>query len=285
VTLDPTILAIPLFLVSMAIEAYVLHREGRPYDAKDTAASLSGGVGNLVVDLLTKPFYFAALYLAYEHRVFTMGASVAAIALLVVAEDFTYYVYHRSSHEIRLFWATHIAHHSSQRYTLGTALRQSWTEPFAHLLFVLPLAFLGFRPEYIAVASSVSLLYQYWIHTETISTLGPFEWIMNTPSHHRVHHGSNDEYIDRNHGGIFIVWDRLFGTFEPERAKVVYGLTTNLTTFNPFVIQTHELVAIFRDVRNAKSAREVLRALFYMPPRPSGPSRPNELGLDSITRG
>lgn len=265
---EPTVLAIPFFLLSMAIEAWVLSRRGHGYDAKDTAASLSGGVGNLVIDTLTKPLYFALLYLAYEHRFFTLEASVAVFALLIVAEDFTYYVFHRSSHEIRFFWASHVAHHSSQRYTLGTALRQSWTAPFMHLPFVLPLPLLGFRPEWVALASSFSLLYQYWIHTETITTLGPLEWILNTPSHHRVHHGSNDEYIDRNHGGIFIVWDRLLGTFEPERAKVRYGLTKNLETFNPLVIQTHEFAAILRELRNAKSVRDVSRTLFYMPPRP-----------------
>lgn len=266
--IEPTVLAIPFFVLSMLVEGYVLYRQGRPYDAKDTTASLSGGVGNLLLDLATKPLYFAALYVAYEHRFLTLEAGVVTFAALIVAEDFTYYLYHRSSHEIRIFWAAHVAHHSSERYNLSTALRQSWTAPFAHLPFVLPLPLLGFRPEWVALASAFSLLYQYWIHTETIRSLGPLEWILNTPSHHRVHHGANDEYIDRNHGGILIVWDRLFGTFEPEVAKVRYGLTKNVGSFNPLVVQTHEFVAIARELRAAKSLGEAMRILTSMPPRP-----------------
>src|SRR5262249_13656411 len=129
--------------------------------------------------------------------------------------------------------------------------------------FWLPL--LGFRPEMLLTQISISLIYQYWIHTELIRSLGPLEWVLNTPSHHRVHHSANAEYLDRNHAGIFIVWDRLFGTFEPERARVVYGLTKNLHTFNPISIAFHEWAAMFRDFRRARTLSEGLRYVFKPP--------------------
>ena len=194
-----------------------------------------------------------------------VGSGVLAWVLLVVAEDLCYYAYHRVSHEVRLFWAGHVVHHSSRRYTLGTALRQSWTAPVLGMVFWMPLPLLGFRPEWVALMSSFSLLYQYWIHTETIGRLGPLEWVMNTPSHHRVHHGSNPQYIDRNHAGIFIVWDRLFGTFEPEGEKVVYGLTRDVGTYNPVTLQLHEFRAIAHDVQRASSFGEALRRMFENP--------------------
>lgn len=262
---DPTVYAIPVFVLSMAIEAFVLFKRGRSYDARDTAASLSGGIGVLVTGGILKGVTLAFYGMLYSHRIFDIGTGVVAWLLLIPLEDLCYYAYHRVSHEVRLFWAGHVAHHSSERYTLATALRQSWTAPVLNIPFWIPLAILGFRPEMILLQKSFSLLYQYWIHTETIGKLGPLEWVMNTPSHHRVHHGSNPQYIDRNHAGIFIIWDRLFGTFEPENEKVVYGLTKNVESHNPLVIQTHEYVAIARDVRHARSWRTRLRAVFGSP--------------------
>lgn len=264
-----TVLAIPVFFLTMAIEAFVLAKRGHAYDRRDTAASLSGGVGNLLVKVPLRLVWFASMSFAYEHRVMTLSFGVGTAVALFLLEDLTYYVWHRLSHEVRLFWAGHVVHHSSQRYTLATALRQSWTSPITTLGFWMPLSFLGFRPEWVAVMSSISLLYQYWIHTETIDRLGPLEWIFNTPSHHRVHHGSNARYIDRNHAGILIIWDRMFGTFEPETEKVHYGLTKNLTTHHPVRIQFHEFADILRDVRAARTFRDVVRALTYMPPRPT----------------
>jgi len=269
---DPTVYAIPVFILTMLIEAFVLFRGGNPYDAKDTAASLSGGIGVLVTGGLMKGATLALYGAIYTHRLFDIGTGALAWALLVPLEDLCYYAYHRASHEVRIFWAGHVAHHSSQRYTLATALRQSWSAPLLGIVFWMPLAFLGFRPEMILLMKSFSLLYQYWIHTETIRSLGPLELVMNTQSHHRVHHGSNPQYIDRNHAGIFIVWDRLFGTFEPEGEKVVYGLTKNIETHHPVAIQTHEFVAIARDVRAAVmrgSWRGALRAMVGSPATPS----------------
>ncbi|MDR3660988.1 MAG: sterol desaturase family protein, partial [Mycobacterium sp.] len=172
---------------------------------------------------------------------------------LFVAEDFLYYWYHRTHHTVRVFWASHVVHHSSERYNLSTALRQTWT-PFSALPFWLPLAFFGFAPWMILLQQSVSLLYQFFIHTERVGKLWrPIEFVMNTPSHHRVHHGSNERYLDTNYAGILIIWDRLFGSFEPESERVVYGLTKNIKTFNPVRVATHEFAAIWHDVRAARS--------------------------------
>lgn len=260
--MDLTVYAIPFFLLTMAIEAVVLARRGRGYDLADTAASLSGGLGELAVDFGWKAVAFAVYGALYEHRLFDLGTGSLAWALIVPADDLCYYAYHRVGHEVRLFWAGHVPHHSSQRYTLATALRQSWTAPVFGLPFWLPLPLLGFRPELVLTMKSVSLLYQYWIHTETISRLGPLEWVLNTPSHHRVHHGANPSYLDRNYGGIFIVWDRLFGTFAPEREPVRYGLTKNLATHDPLRIQLGELAAVGREFLAARGLLPRLRALF-----------------------
>jgi len=183
----------------------------------------------------------------------------------MIAVDFCYYWFHRCSHDVRLLWAAHVNHHSSEHYNLSTALRQSWTTPFTGMPFYWPLPLLGFDPAMILVLNAVNTLDQYWIHTELVDRIGPLEAVMNTASHHRVHHGTNVEYLDRNHAGIFIVWDKLFGTFEPEGAPVVYGLTKNIRTFNPWKIAFHEFAAIRRDVRRARDWREVLGYVFAPP--------------------
>jgi sterol desaturase/sphingolipid hydroxylase (fatty acid hydroxylase superfamily) len=209
------------------------------------------GLGNVFIAAFTKLLAIGLYAWLYQHRVVSVGSGVAAWLLLLFAEDFCYYWFHRSHHEVRLLWAAHENHHSSTHYNLSTALRQSWTTPITGPLFWAPLALIGFTPWMILTAQAWSLLYQFWLHTESVRSLGPLEWILNTPSHHRVHHGANVEYLDRNHAGIFIIWDRLFGTFEPERAPVVYGLTTNIQTHNPFRVAFHEYASIARDVAAA----------------------------------
>ncbi len=262
---EPTILAIPFYTITMGIENFVLWRKKNAYGVADTAASLSGGVGSLVVRFFWNIVFFWLLLQSYNHGLKLFTVNWMSWILLVFLDDFAYYWVHRLSHEIRILWATHIVHHSSQRYHLATALRQSWTAPLVEAPFWLPIAFLGFPPHAILVQMSFNLIYQYWVHTETIRSLGPLEYVFNTPSHHRVHHGSNPEYIDKNYGGIFIVWDRLFGTFEPEVAPVRYGLTKNLTTHNWLKIQFHEFTDIFRDAWNAPTFREKLRQIFASP--------------------
>src|SRR5271157_3180759 len=240
---DLSLLAAPGYLALLSLEALLAARLGRAsYEARDTAASLAMGVGNALITLAMQGATLGAFFFAYNHRLFELGTGPLAWLLLFVAEDLVYYGWHRASHEVRILWAAHENHHSSQHFNLSTALRQSWTTPFTVLPFWVVLPLLGFHPWMVLTMSSISLIYQFWIHTEFIDRMGPFEWIFNTPSHHRVHHGANVQYLDRNHGGILIVWDRMFGTFEPEDERVVYGLTINIDTFNPARIGTHEYV-------------------------------------------
>ena len=264
---DLTLYAVPAFIALMLIELGLSLFSGgvRGYEKRDTFASLAMGIGNRLVYMAVGGAILALQLRLYQYRVFDLGTSWRAWVLCFFAEDFTYYCFHRGSHEVRLLWAAHVNHHSSERYNLSTALRQSWTTPFTTALFYWPLPLLGFHPVMILTCTAVSLLYQFWIHTELIDRMGRFERLFNTPSHHRVHHGSNVEYLDRNHGGILILWDRLFGTFEPEREPVRYGLTKNIRTFNPWKIAFHEFEAIARDVRRARSWREALGYVF-MPP-------------------
>ncbi len=265
-------LAIPAFLVTMAIEALWARaalRAGathlRGYAGRDTAASIAMGLGNVAIAAVVKLGSFALMLLVYQYRLFELGDGALVWALLLLAEDFVYYWFHRASHEVRLLWGAHVSHHSSTHYNLSTALRQSWLTPVTSIPFWLVLPLIGFQPWMVLTQQAISLLYQYWLHTESIRTLGPLELIFNTPSHHRVHHGRNVEYLDKNHGGIFIIWDRLFGSFEPERTPVDYGLTTNLASYNPLVIASHELAAIGRDVRRARSFGHALRHVFGPP--------------------
>ena len=357
---DLTVVAVPLYFATMALERWWLRRRDRrgepsagDYERRDTIASLSMGLGSLVVPLvmprLLRPFtpgrgrwgkgvigVFAGAALATQaadlllrqsdgtttapsevadidlptrstrpsfdqeptaqriaHSVAAVGgvttvvaggvalATVWAahtspermwrkrllpslgfgplgVALAIAGWDFIYYWNHRLMHQSRYMWAVHVAHHSSEHYNLSTALRQPVADALGTALPYGALCILGVPPELVKTARDINLLYQYWIHTETVGRLGPAETMLNTPSHHRVHHGSNQQYLDRNHGSILIVWDRLFGTFEPEAEPVVYGLTKNIGTFNLGRIATHEYADMLRDVAQATGWAERL---------------------------
>ena len=260
--------AVPGFLVLLVLEAAVARRrpEGTVgYEARDTRASLAMGAGNVVVAGLTKAAVLGLFGWLHSFALFDLGDAWWVWGLAILGDDFTYYWFHRMHHEVRFLWAGHENHHSSEHYNLSTALRQSWTTPLTGPIFWAPLALLGFEPRMILTAQAISLIYQFWIHTEWIGRLGPLEWILNTPSHHRVHHGRNIRYLDRNHGGILIVWDRLFGSFEPEGERVEYGLTHPLRSFNPLVIAFHEWVAMFRQVARMPRWRDKLRILLSPP--------------------
>ncbi len=250
---DIILYAIPFFLGTVILEAVVSSwlkvKDVKGFEKKDTFASLGMGIGNVLVNLMVKGGVFASFTFLHQFRLFDIGTVWWAWVLLLFGEDLCYYAFHRASHEVRFLWAAHVNHHSSEHYNLSTALRQSWTTPLTSFWFWLPLPLLGFEPWMIVTQQSISLLYQYWIHTEWIKKL-PFglEGVLNSPSHHRVHHGSNAAYLDRNHGGILIIWDRLFGTFAPEREKVVYGLTKNIHTFNLVKIAFHEWAALLKDM-------------------------------------
>ena len=281
---DYTVLAIPAFFATMGIEYVVLRRRGATgrlppetttesnyeapigYERKDALASLAMGVGSLAVNLayarlLTGP---VDRWL-YRHRVANLGKKRFALVGAIVAWDLLYYWDHRIQHTARLGWANHVTHHSSQYYNLSTALRQPWMGFLMHWIFA-PMLLVGYSPAQAARAGELNLLYQYWVHTETIDRFPkPVEQVMSTASHHRVHHGAQEQYLDKNYGGIFIIWDRLFGTFEPEVDRVRYGLTKNIRTFNPVRIAFQELADIVGDVRRATGWRDKARQVFGRP--------------------
>ncbi len=261
--------AIPAFVILIIAEIVFTRVTRRgAYDAADSAASLSMGLGNTVFKALFGALALGAYLWAYEYRLFDIGWTWASMLACFFLEDLAYYWFHRISHERRFFWASHVVHHSSQHYNLTTALRQTWTGALGlTFIFWLPLVFIGFPPAMVVLFSGISLVYQFWIHTEAIGRLGPLEWVLNTPSHHRVHHATNARYLDANYAGVLIIWDRLFGTFVPEDAaeKPRYGIIANLATFNPLRIAFHEWMAIGKDLVRARSFKEAWLYLFGPP--------------------
>ncbi|WP_067692481.1 sterol desaturase family protein [Nocardia jejuensis] len=267
----PLLYAVPVFILSVAVEAFSLrdhdHEKTTGYLAKDTRTSLSMGVGSLVSSLIFKlatlvVFVFLWEYVAPWHIPTDTWWSWL---LLMVVVDFAWYCNHLFSHRVRLGWAAHQAHHSSEYFNFGTALRQKWN-PWSEAIFWAPLPLLGFAPWTIYVAFMVNLIYQFFTHTETIGKLPrPIEYTFNTPSHHRVHHGSDTLYLDKNYGGILIIWDRMFGTFQQELHRPTYGLTTPIGTYNLITLQYGEFAKIARDVRGARTLRDKLGYIFAPP--------------------
>jgi sterol desaturase/sphingolipid hydroxylase (fatty acid hydroxylase superfamily) len=258
--LDPITYAAPVFLLCLALEAasfrFLPDDDERGYERRDTASSLSMGVGYLLIDVGWRIVVLAAFAAIFVVSPFQLSASNPyAWLLLFLLDDIAYYWFHRLHHTVRVLWASHVVHHSSQYFNFATALRQSWT-PMTIFPFWLPLA-LFFPPWMILFQQSISMIYQFFLHTERIGTMWrPIELVMNTPSHHRVHHGSNDPYLDRNYGGILIVWDRLFGTFAAEQERVKYGLTKNIDSFRPLTVAFHEYGALWSDLRSTTSPRD-----------------------------
>ncbi|MDO9336485.1 MAG: sterol desaturase family protein [Caulobacter sp.] len=270
---DPVTLAIPLFVLTIVAEI-LLARWGKikaAYEARDTATSLMMGLGSTIAGaLLGGAIALVGVWIWSNHRIFDipMTAWWAWVAIFLI-EDMTYYWFHRLSHERRFWWASHVNHHSSQHYNLATALRQTWTGGVAGTwLLWLPMALIGFPPAMIAIQKGISLVYQYWIHTEAIRKLPRwFEAVFNTPSHHRVHHARNARYLDANYAGILIIWDRMFGTFiaETDAEPPRYGLVKNLGDFNILRVAFHEWIGIGKDLAGSRSLREVLGYLFGPP--------------------
>ena len=266
---DLILYAIPFFIITLIIEIIVDVREkANAYDTKDAITSITMGLGNVFLGILSKALIFGIFIFVYENfRFFTIPFVWWAWILILFADDIAYYWFHRISHESRFFWASHVVHHSSQKYNLSTALRQTWTGNFFGFIFWIWLPLLGFHPVMILAQMSISLIYQYWIHTELIKKMPNwFEAILNTPSHHRVHHATNPQYLDRNHAGIFIIWDKLFGTFIPEEEKPVYGLIKNISSFNPLYVAFYEWIALFKDVFTSKTSLINRIKYFIKPP-------------------
>ena len=268
---DPIWIAIPLFVIAVFAEMIFARSTGRArFEARDSAASLVMGLGNTVSAVLFGSVLAIWSMFVYEHRLFDIGFAWWAWIIAFVLDDFVYYWSHRFAHTVRWFWADHVVHHSSQHYNLTTALRQPWLNPLTLKFLWLgsALILLGFHPAMIAFVGSLNLIYQFWIHTEAIRKCPAwFEAVMNTPSHHRVHHASNPAYIDRNFGGVVIVFDRLFGTFAQERQEEPcrYGLTKPLVSNNPAVIALREWGWMLRDAWRAGGVLPAVRVLFGRP--------------------
>lgn len=269
---DPIRAAIPLFvaLTLLEIAAGRFWRAKVAYEGRDALTSLLLGLGNTIQTALMLGVIVTAMLWVYEHRVFDISMSAWwAWVVLFFADDLIFYWVHRISHERRFWWVSHVNHHSSQHFNLTTALRQPLTQLIVgQWIPWLALIWLGFPPAMIVVQNGVSLVYQFWIHTEAIGKMPRwFEAVMNTPSHHRVHHARNARYLDANYAGILIIWDRIFGTFIEERADepVRYGIVKNLGGFNFLRVAFHEWIAMFQDVGRSKSLKEVAGYVFGPP--------------------
>lgn len=257
----------------------------QPYDWRAYAASLGDAMGRFAVDSLGLSVVTPMLMWVYAHRLGDVSLNtVTQWLLLFFLEEFLYYWYHRCAHRVRWFWATHAVHHSPNALTLAASLRLGWTGKLTGTgLFFAPLLWLGFAPLAVFGMLAVNLLYQFWLHATWIPKLGSLEWVLNTPAHHRVHHASNPEYLDKNYGGVLIIFDRIFGTLVTERGDVPlrFGLTTPLHSHNPFVIATHEWRHLAQDLWAAHSVSDLARALFARPTeRPLLAPIPSARGFD-----
>jgi len=261
--------AIPGFVILLSIEAWFSYRENKHlYETKDTWSSLAMGIGNVLTGFVTKAMIFGLFTLLYKWRIFTLDDTKWWFwVLLFFADDFSYYWFHRTAHNVNWFWASHVVHHSSQHYNLAAALRQTWTgNATGSFLFWAWMPLIGFHPVWVLLMQQISLIYQFWIHTETVRQCPKWvEFIFNTPSHHRVHHGTDLKYLDKNHGGILIIWDRIFGSFQPEEERPVYGLTKNINSFNPFVIAFSTWAELFKKAFRSGSFKNAIK-YFVQPP-------------------
>jgi alkylglycerol monooxygenase len=262
------VLAIPVFFALIGLELLltrVLERDS--YSLADSLNDLSCGVVQQLVEVFAKTALFAGYVFLYGAvRLFEIPLAAAwAWVVCFLGVDCCYYWFHRVSHRVNAVWATHVVHHQSEEYNLAVALRQGAFQGWFSWVFYLPLAVLGFPPLMFLTLSAFDTLYQFWIHTRVVGKLGPLEWVLNTPSHHRVHHACNPKYIDRNYAGTLIVWDRLFGSFKEEQDEPVYGITRPLRSWNPVWANLHVWVDLFGKARRTSRLADKLR-LFWSPP-------------------
>lgn len=264
--LNPIILSIPIFFLLIGVELiYSWVAKKKIYRLGDAYANIGCGIAEQVSGIFVKVITVGLYSVVYQNfRLFDVPVNGWTIFLLFLGVDFTYYWAHRLSHEINLFWIGHVVHHQSEDYNLSVALRQGALQKLFTAPFALPLAFLGFSDSWFLYISAFNTLYQFWIHTEAIGKLGPLEWILNTPSHHRVHHGRDPKYIDKNHAGSLIIWDRMFGTFQAEEERPHYGITKPTATFNPIKAHWLPVVQLFRDVARVRGIDKI--KLLFMPP-------------------
>lgn len=272
--MDVVILSIPLFFVLIGAEVIydlVQRKKGEPglYRLNDSFTNISCGIVDQLSGVFAKVFtvwVYAAVFAVFVdwHAVTWQGTWYMHLLAFVLI-DLAYYWSHRLSHQVNLFWVGHVVHHQSEEYNLSVALRQGAFQKVFMFWIYLPLAMAGLPPSWFAVSIGLNLLYQFWIHTEHVKTMGVFEWVLNTPSHHRVHHGRNPKYIDKNHAGVFIIWDRFFGTFQKEEEHPIYGITNPTNTFNPVLAHIQPFQRLWRDVSAIPQWSDKLRFLFNSP--------------------
>lgn len=264
----PQEISIPIFALLIAIEAWLLVRQSREnYDRRDTWTNIALGFGSVAFGLLFGLFNGLTYLWLYDITPLKMPMNAWwAWLILLFADDFCYYWFHRVSHESRFFWNFHVVHHSSNKFNLSVAVRQSWFSGIAHWIFYLPLALLGFPLWAYVFMHGFNLLYQFWIHTELVDKLPrPVEFFLNTPSHHRVHHGVNTQYLDKNYAGVFMIWDRMFGTFVEEDEKVRYGITTPLASYNWLWINSHAWAEMWSAMKTKKTILGKIRCIYGSP--------------------
>lgn len=266
--ISPILFAIPIFSLSIALEYwYDLRQKTNEYESRDTWTNIALGFGSVFFGSIFSFFIQFQIYeLLYSFAPYQMPMNtVWAWVLLVLLDDFAYYWFHRFSHESRFLWNFHVVHHSSEKYNLSVAVRQSWFGALAHWIFYVPLGLMGFPYWAFIIIHGFNLIYQYWIHTQFVGKLGWFEWIFNTPSQHRVHHAVNPNYLDRNYAGIFCIWDRIFGTFTPETEKPRFGIIKPINSFNWLWINTHGWVEMWETMKTKKTIFGKLRCVFASP--------------------
>ncbi len=279
--LNYIVFVIPFFLILIALELIINKiKKGSKFRINDAVINLNIGIGEQVLSVFLKGAMLAVYAWLHQFAIFQIPSNGWTFLLLFILFDLLYYWAHRLGHEVNFMWAGHISHHTSEEYNLTVALRQPWFQVITTSFLFLPLALIGFSVELFLAASAVDILYQFWIHTKYVPKMGKFiEFIFNTPSHHRVHHGINPKYLDKNHGGVFIIWDRLFGTFYEEEDEPVYGITTAAKSFNPIWLNLHYFVEIAEKSRQFPRWSDKIKNVF-MPPG----WRPAELGGREIPR-
>ena len=259
----------PIVLAMIFAEALISNWQNKTYyKQEDSFCTVGLLTGNIAIAFAVKGFALALHFYLYEFRLFDLSAIIPLWGmwlLTFVLIDFVFYIYHRMSHRMRFLWAIHMSHHSSEEMNFAVSFRQAWFGPISKIPFFISLPLIGLDPTIIAVAGVMSTLWGIVGHTQIVGKLGPLEWVFNTPSHHRVHHGSNKQYIDKNYGNLLIIWDRMFGTFEPEREQVQYGLVNNVNTYNPVKITFMAWPSIWQDMKQSNGMNQILRAFFGPP--------------------
>lgn len=266
--LDPTVIAIPVYFLLIGIELIVHRLQAvKSYRLNDAITNINCGVTSQVTGAFLKVLSIGVYTIIFERfRVMDLPSTTLVWAIAFIAYDFFYYWAHRMSHQVNLFWGGHSVHHQSEEYNLSVALRQSSTQTIWTFAFYIPMALVGVHPILLVSVSGFNLLYQFWIHTESINKLPKwFEAVFNTPSHHRVHHARNPKYIDKNHAGTFIVWDKLFGTFKAEEERPIYGITKNLNSWNPVWANVAHYSDMWGDIKSIPKFTDKIRYVFEKP--------------------